>query len=631
MFFCSINWADNWWAEPERAAASLGLFAGHQADSCRIGGNFFAQLADMRGPARRGWRVARSPSGWPVLLCGVIDNLSGLASELGRQGTPEQLYGAAVERWGSLADRHIVGEYGSLTILPDGTVRLARSAWSGKPVFYHRDDDGLLVSSLSRPLFAAGLPRRLKAGTLECLVAGEQPPGGPILYQDIDQVLGGTVVLINRGKSEVVEFYDPDALAPVRLKRDEDYVEAAAAMLGEAAAAMLRLAKRPAVTLSGGLDSSLVCDEMWRQLGPQSNLKAYTFVQLPEWDGRSAPHMYGSDRPYVEQFLELHPGLNHRFIDNRDVDPFTLLDERMVAGEGYASGSAISFPHLGVCLAAKEDGCDWIFSGWLGNMTLSSETPWAMAEFFRTLRWGEGWKLAASNNDDARPMWRRFLAGGLMPNLPAGLAQWVRENLRPGQQRAIVANPYLPADGPLADKRKDFGLNRGDLDYLQSRENFVRSLYRSYQTGGEMALGVQQVTGLAGRDLYAYRPLLELFLAMPTDQFVRGGSRRHLARRVAQGRLPEAQRTEIRHGDHVADWHARMTKGLPRLRAELAALAGHPELSALIDLAAIQADLDNWPEVAPTDIDTINRLRFHLPTMFVLRRYIDYVSGRNAA
>lgn len=631
MFFFARPQGDDPSFAPDRAARSLGLFAGHVADSCRIGQDWFAELPTPRAPVRKGWRVSRTPAGTCVLLAGVIDNLAELARELGSAQSCEAVYGAAIERWGNLADRRVIGEYAALAVLPDGQVRLARSPWSGLPLFYHQGPGGLLASSIPRPMFAAGLPRRLKAGTLECLIAGEQPPDGPILYQDIDQVRGGTVLLINRGKTEVVEFYDPDAIAPVRFKRDEDYVEAASAMLGEAAAAMLRLAKRPAVTLSGGLDSSLVCDEMWRQLGPQSNLKAYTFVQIPEWDGRSAPHMFGSDRPYVEQFLKLHPGLDHRFIDNRDVDPFTLLDERMMASEGYASGSAISFPHLGVCLAAKEDGCDWIFSGWLGNMTLSSETPWAMAEFFRTLRWGEGWKLAASNYNDARPIWRRFLAGGLMPNLPSGLAQWVRDNLRPGEQRAIVANPYLPRHGPLADKRKDFGLNRGDLDYFQSREKFVRSLYRSYQTGGEMALGVQQVTGLAGRDLYAYRPLLELFLAMPTDQFIRGGSRRHLVRRVAQGRLPEAQRTEVRHGDHVADWHARMTMRLPRLRAELAALAGHPELSAMVDVAAIQADLDNWPEIAPTDIDTINRLRFHLPTMFVLRRYIDYVSGRNAA
>lgn len=630
MFFFARSWGVNWWAEPERAAASLGLFAGHAADSCRIGGDFFSELPSPRAPARRGWRVARSPAGWPVILHGLIDNLAELSAMLGVTGLPEQIYGAAVERWGDGADRHVVGEYASLVILSDGTVRLARSPWSGNPVFFHQADDGLLISSIPRPLFAAGLPRELRPGVLHSLAAMEALPDHPIPYRGLEEVQGGTVTLLSRHGAKVVPFYDPAAIAPVRFRDERDYVEAARAMLGEAVQAMLRHARKPAVTLSGGFDSALICDEMWRQLGPRANLHAYTFVPIAEWDGRSAPHMFGSDRPYVEAYLQTHPGLVHRFIDNRDVDPFTRFEERLLASEGYAAGAAISFPHLGVIEAARADGCDFLFTGWLGNMTLSSEAPWAMAEFFRTLRWGQGWQLARARQHDSRPVWRRFLAGGLMPNLPPALAQWIRDHVRRGPQRMLLANPYIAADGPLGAKRADGRLNSAELDYHHSRERFTASLYRSCQTGGGLALGVEQVTGLPGRDVYSYRPLIELFLGMPTDQFVRNGSDRHLARRVAQGRLPEAQRLETRHGDHVADWHARMTLRLPALRAELDRLATHPELSTLLDIDALRADLDNWPENAPTDIDTINRLRFFLPEMFTLRRYLDYVSGRNA-
>lgn len=630
MFFFERSWGEKWWAEPERAAASLGLFAGHAADSCRIGGDFFAELPRPRAPVRRGWRVARSSAGWPVLLHGLIDNLAELSGALGVTGPPEQIYGAAVERWGDQADRHVVGEYASLVVLPDDTVRLARSAWVGNPIFYHQADEGLLVSSIPRPLFAAGLPRQLRPGVLDSLVAMEALPDQPVLYHGLEQVLGGTVALLSRHGAKVIPFYDPADIAPVRLPDERDYVEAAQTMLGEAVQAMLRHARKPAVTLSGGFDSALICDEMWRQLGPQGGPHAYTFVPIDEWDGHSAPHMFGSDRPHVEAYLQTHAGLVHRFIDNRDIDPFNRFEERLLASEGYGAGAAISFPHLGVIDAARADGCDFLFTGWLGNMTLSSEAPWAMAEFFRTLRWGQGWQLAAARQHDPRPVWRRFLAGGMMPNLPPALAQWIRDTMRRGPQRALLANPYLAADGPLGNKRADSRLKGTGLDYFHSRERFTASLYRKYQTGGELALGVEQVTGLPSRDVYGYRPLIELFMGMPTDQFVRNGSDRHLARRVARGRLPEAQRLETRHGDHVADWHARMTLRLPALRAELDQLAGHPELSSLLDIDALRADLDNWPQVAPTDIDTINRLRFFLPEMFSLRRYLDYVSGRNA-
>ena len=102
-------------AEPERAAASLGIFAGHPADWERCGTDFAAELPSPRAARRPGWTAARSPAGHPVLLAGWIDNRTELEAELGTGPCdPARLYAAAVERWGIDADRRVIGNYAAL-------------------------------------------------------------------------------------------------------------------------------------------------------------------------------------------------------------------------------------------------------------------------------------------------------------------------------------------------------------------------------------------------------------------------------------------------------------------------------------------------------------------------------------
>ena len=111
------EWGQPSGVDPARAAASLGLFAGHPADFWRDGADSFAELPAPRAKPRRGWRVDRSPAGWPCQIAGWIDNAAEISAALGltadglNNPTTAQLYGAAVERWGSDADSHLIGDY----------------------------------------------------------------------------------------------------------------------------------------------------------------------------------------------------------------------------------------------------------------------------------------------------------------------------------------------------------------------------------------------------------------------------------------------------------------------------------------------------------------------------------------
>ena len=147
---------------------------------------------------------------------------------------------------------------------------------------------------------------------------------------------------------------------------------------------------------------------------------------------------------------------------------------------------------------------------------------------------------------------------------------------------------------------------------------------------GELEQGLEQIFGIARRDVTRYRPFVEFCLGLPTDVFLRDGIHRWLAREMGRGRIPEEIRTEERYGTHHADWHVRISRRREAYRAEIARMAERPELAALIDTDRILALLDNWPEDPPENPDQAYEYMIAIPTAITAGRYIDWVAGRNA-
>ena len=635
MILFARDWNGPSWADQARALASLGLFAGSTPPHERSGSDLFAHLPAPRARAQRGWRVARSRSGLATLLSGWIDNRAELCAELGlsvAQVGAATLYAEAVERWGQAADSRIVGCYAAVVCLPDGRVRLSRSPWGGKSLLYHDDGQALIACSIARPLFAAGLPKRLRAGEIDALVSMRLPDDREGLFEGVWQVPHGSVVTLSPGRADICRWYDPQALAPVRFARDADYVEAAGGLLRDAVGQALGAADNPGMTLSGGLDSSMVCAEALVQLAPGRRLKSFTFHPLPEWDGAVPAHKFGDDRPLVEQFARMHPALDPHYIDNRGID----FDDRAAqvfaaCDAGYPARVLGSLFH-GIYDAAAQAGCDWLLTAECGNLTFSNGAPWAAAEFFRTGRWLQLWRLLQARLNDPRPMWRRIAAHGIMPQLPARQRAAIRAAVhRQGEQADRFANPFLRADSRLGHLRREAAIERNimTVDRDETRAAYIAENYHAMSLGAEVTHGYEQVFGIRLRDVTNYRPLIEFCLAMPTDQMVRDGESRWLARRMGLGRMPEAQRRNPLYGEHNADWHARLTPRLDELRREVERLAEHPQLGEVLDVAAMRAALDAWPATTPSDPALADRLRFHLPAVLYIGRFLDFETGRN--
>ena len=632
------RWEETCWVDSQRVFASVGLFNAGRCNSDSQGADAFFHLTGPRAAAAPNWRVARSPSGWPVLFAGWIDHRESLIEALGSHPAPLRstdnaaVYGAALEAWGESTDSRIIGSYAAIVALPDGRIRLSRSPWNGMPLFYASDKAGVAVASVPRPIFAAGWPERLREDAIARLLAFRTDHDHATPYEGVHQLPSGCVAHISREAVTLDRWYDPQALEPTVLDSDEAYVDRANALLRDAVSCALASARKPGLQLSGGLDSAIVADEMLRNMPESARLRTYTFHPVDDAQAVAPPTLYADERPYVTAFLASHPRVEPTFVDNGDVSFDNRARALFLAGGTAFPAMVLASAHYGCFEAAAQDGCDWLFHAGMGNITISNDSPWVWPEFFAQGRWRELWRLLRNRPGDTRSVLRRFIAHGLLPNLPKKVQDALRSAVHGKSVGNGFGNMLLRDGGPaaaLADHDPSEGIaTAGEM--VRTRAEWLEQTYRNCGTTGELPLAYAQVFGLRLRDVTQYRPLIEFCVTIPTEQLARHGQRRFLARRMARGRMPEAQRLNPRVGMHNADWHHKMARDLDGLRRRVEAFADHPVIGPSIDLDKARALIDAFPAEPPADPTAGAEWRFHLPAAMLIADYVDFVTGRNS-
>jgi asparagine synthase (glutamine-hydrolysing) len=116
---------------------------------------------------------------------------------------------------------------------------------------------------------------------------------------------------------------------------------------------------------------------------------------------------------------------------------------------------------------------------------------------------------------------------------------------------------------------------------------------------------------------------------LPTDQFMRDGIDRWLARRMAAGRLPDEQRFNRYHGVHDADWHVRMGRAREELIEELDRMADDPDIAEMLDIPALQKRLREFPAESTLDADLWHAYIVTIPLAISAGRFVAYAKGRN--
>lgn len=623
---------------PSRAlAAALCEGVGGRAASSTLDHAHFAwRPLDQQRLSGADWAPCRSPDGRHVAFHGWIDNATDIAAQLGSDpGNPARLYGEALARWGDSADLRIVGEYCAVVHDPaSGRVRLSRSPLRAPPLLYAQDEAAIAAASVPRAIFAAGFAKELDERRLaDSNVLNFTDPEAA-WYVGLSRVPEGCIVELAPGRPRrLVRYHDLARVPKVRLPSVEAYVARAHELLDEAVAAMVRPFSRPGATLSSGLDSPQVAARAARLMPAGQRLPTFTFHPEPGFDGGVPIGNLGDERPWVEAFCAMHPGLDPRFTDNRGHAHDHRWDDMFRAMEAAPSGLCNMYVFHGLFEGARAAGCDVLLVSDWGNATFSDKGDWAFVEYLVTGRWRQLWLALRDWPNDTRSMLRRFVAMSLVPLLPDSLWRLLMRVWHRGDRSALDMISPLRADyreSSGADRRR---LDSGyEMNRYQPRSRAHACRLQFANTDGEAAeiyQAFELLYGVASRDPMAYRPFVEFCFGLPTDLFMRDGQPRWLAKEMARGIMPEEQRRNRLNGRWDADWLLRVRRRAGDYREQLDRAAEDPELAAMLDIPRLRAALDRLPERSPTDKQQIMPIQFALPRGVLTARFVNHVRGRN--
>lgn len=190
---------------------------------------------------------------------------------------------AAYERWGAAMLDRFIGMF-ALLIWDVRERRLfgARDRFGVKPLYYHSGEDGvLLVASEIKALHRAGIPAESDDTTwASYFVHGVHDAGARTFWSGIRALPAGHCLTWHAEELRIVKWYDLAERCGVGLDErpvaevEEEY----RALLTESVRLRFRSDVPVGVNLSGGVDSSLLLGVIDSLQGPESEVKAFTFV-----------------------------------------------------------------------------------------------------------------------------------------------------------------------------------------------------------------------------------------------------------------------------------------------------------------------------------------------------------------
>jgi asparagine synthase (glutamine-hydrolysing) len=640
MFALAWLWDRNAHGQHEelsaRLAASLCAGIGGHAGTAAVDSINLAYRALRSTPAQaRAWKPARTPSGRIILFHGYFDNAREIAAELGEEPHDVgRLYGLAVQRWADEADHRIIGDYCSLIANPDELqLRLARSPLRAPPLYYNHDARLAAVASVPRALFAAGVEQRLNEARAADSAMYNFTDEEASWFEGIAQVPLGSIVELRRGQPRFLrKYYDLLEIPFLNVTSDAETIARAGELLDEGVRACMAGFRRPGSTLSGGLDSPQVAVRAAAALAQGQRLPTFTFHPEAVFDGRVPRRMMGDERPFVESLAAMHPRLDPHFTSNVGIAHDHRWPELFHLIGGAPAPLTTMYVFHGLLAEAEKERCDVLLLGEWGNLTFSDKGDCGYVEYLLKGQWRQWWLALAKPSIHHGTMLRRILARSLSALLPAVVWRPLRRisyGRKKSEHRLIqtLSARYRESSGADGRLRRS-GLN---IDRYQpwSRRHSRRFLMENGSWTSEVYQGFEQLYGIALRDPTAYRPFVEFCLGLPTKMFLRDGEIRWLAKEMAKGILPDAQRTNPLSGWWDADWMIRIGRRRADWLAELDRLVIDERLGPMFDVPRIRSALEDWPERTETDPQKFLTLQLALPAALLTARFIKYVEGHN--
>ena len=536
---------------------------------------------------------------------------------------------AALERWKEEALAHLVGDFAFAHWDPrERRLLLARDFAGQRPLHFHLGSGFFAFSSMPKGLHALEeVPREPDVEAATRFLALMPETVGSSYFKDVRTLPPAHFCVVTPGGISTHRHWNPPR-TELRLPRAADYQEALRESFDRAVAARLRGADgKVASHLSGGLDSSTVTATAARLVGEGGRVCAFTAVPR---EGYSDPVARGhliDEGPAAAALAAMHPRIEHILIRSGGQSPLDGLERNFFLYERPVLNLCNGVWWDAISNAARDRGLRVLLTGQRGNMGFSYTGMHLLPEL---LAQGRLLKLAGllRSLPGRGVSFRGAVAQTIGPFLPRSL--WAAISRLRGRHEKIsdysAINPK--AAQRLQQQAEAAGLH---FSYPPRRDPFGSRLWMLDRVDlGNYTKGWLGGWGLDVRDPTSDRRLIELCLSIPTEEYLRGGQPRALARAAFADRLPPQIVNENRKGRQAADWY----EGMEAARGEVVEEAGR-----FLDLGIAQEAIDTgmvtrllaqWPSDGWTTNKVAGRYRLALLRALSTGHFLRKASGSNA-
>lgn len=572
---------------------------------------------------------------YTLVLDGWLADRDALAARLHEPASQADstLLLAAIQRWGPQAAAQCRGNF-AFAAWDDhtGTLLLGCDALGQRVVYYHAAPGQVWFASTLRDLLARPeIERRLNPGVLADLLVHTRQDRPETVWRDITKLQAGTVAVLTGQGAQIHRFWQPQADRRLCLADDGAYVDQMRALLADAVAGHMAVDGPLAATLTGGLDSSAIAIQAARLLAPD---RLITLTAVPT-EGSPlflASNGYADETSAVQAIVEHHPGLDPNFV-TVDMDQCHFGDDYLFAVTGRPQRLGLQLEWLAALQhRARARGAKAVLWGHGGNLGFSWDGLAQLADLARTGAWGTLARhivgLARHSGQSVGQIARQQV---IRPLMPTG---WVQYRLR----RQGWRWPLWRQHSPIA---LEFGLDHRVDDRIAERGSEAQGRYRgsarqilcdewqARMAGGSTATDLRDLTGVEVRNPLFDARIVDFCLAIPGDQFLRGGVTRWLARRVLADQLPPSVVKNRQSGSQFPEKQVYLRRHRHRLRADLDQIERSSLARAALDLPRLRQALDGLDRPPSGDINGFNEETIILHRGLVYGRFLRWVEGSN--
>lgn len=444
---------------------------------------------------------------------------------------------------------------------------LARDPFGIRPLFYHRNANGLLAASDLPALVKISEQSPELDHDYVCTYLVTLPEVGKTPIRDFYPVEPGHMIIARNGKLTPSRFWRPEAVRDIVYRTDADYEEHCRHLMIEGTRRCLRTDDRSIwITLSGGLDSStVVCLANQLIRGGQAEAKEFQTFSVVFDEARS------SDERQFMRAVEQKIGQTG----------FHLIDDPNWLAIPSPKESFLRMPTPLLCVPGRQDrlrdemahhGARVLLNG-LGGDQVFWNAPMPSPQLSKLLL---NLDIAALHR--GTKLWSRTIKQPYLHTLwKNALLPFMPDAVRARFQPELLVPEWL--DQKLARKMR-----------LRERTLLPRDPYgfedpgKRIQSGAFQQLirmiasgGYAERDGIELRSPLLYQPLVEFSLAIPFEQKLRPGEVRSLMRRALRNDLPEKVLNRPGKGEISEAMH----KGLLRQSSRIDSLLADPLVCSL--------------------------------------------------